>query len=239
MAVNVPATGYRFNSMQEIKSHSSILFNERMAILFYLIDMESINLNTYQGITSMLKVKALLKQVYKNIRTLIRNNPTMRATLNLNSKDSGIYITDIMLAVIDKMLEYCENYKFTPKRMHIIINELNNFEVLIKDILQYYHYFIRPDFRQKPDIEIATERYKELADMKSISELKELVGKRHSIDFEGLGSSRIELQQNQPEIEPNEQIEDSDDNISDEETEDSDDKESEESEESEENNIIK
>ena len=236
MAVNVPATGYRFNSMQEIKSHSSILFNERMAILFYLIDMESINLNTYQGITSMLKVKALLKQVYKNIRTLIRNNPTMRATLNLNSKDSGIYITDIMLAVIDKMLEYCENYKFTPKRMHIIINELNNFEVLIKDILQYYHYFIRPDFRQKPDIEIATERYKELADMKSISELKELVGKRHSIDFEGLGSSRIELQQNQPEIEPNEQIEDSDDNISDEETEDSDDKESEESEE---NNIIK
>ena len=189
----MPAAGYKFNSMQEIKSHSSILYNERMAILFYLIDMESINLNTYQSIPSMLKVRALLKQVYKNIRTLIRNNPTMRATLNLTTKDSGIYITDMMLGTIDKMLEYCENSRFTPKRIHIIVSELNNFEVLIKDILQYYHYFIRPDFRQKPDIEIATERYKELADSKSVSELKEIAGKKHSIDFEGLGSTRVDI----------------------------------------------
>ncbi len=192
----IPAAGYKFNTMQEIKSHSSILFNERMAILFYLIDMESIQLNTYESIPSMLKVRALLKQVYKNIRTLIRNNPTMRATLNLDTKDRGIYITDIMLGVMDKMVEYCENNKFTPRRIHIIISELNNFEVLIKDILQYYHYFIRPDFRQKPDIEIATERYKELADSKSILELKELAGKKHAIDFEGLGTSRVELEHN-------------------------------------------
>ncbi len=190
----IPAAGYKFNTMQEIKSHSSILFNERLAILFYLIDMESIQLNTYQGIQSMLKVRAILKQIYKNIRTLIRNNPTMRATLHLDTKDNGIYITDVMMGVIDQMVDFSETYKYTHRKVHIIIQELNNFEMLIKDILQYYHYFIRPDFRQKPDIEIATEKYKELADPKSIQELRDLVGKRHSIDFEGLGSSRIDLQ---------------------------------------------
>lgn len=215
----VPAAGYKFNSMQEIKSHSSILFNERLAILFYMVDMESINLNTYQSITSMLKVKALLKQIYKNIRTLIRNNPTMRGTLNLNTKDNGIYITDIMMTTIDKMVEYCEGIgRYTPKRVYIIINELNNYEMLIKDILQYYHYFIRPDFRQKPDIEIATERYKELADNQSIEELKELAGKKHSIDFEGLGSTRIDLQ-NELELDEAEKeeetLEDEDDDIED------------------------
>ena len=47
MAGNQPAAGYKFNTFQEIKSHSSILYNERMAILFYMLDLQGIEMNTY------------------------------------------------------------------------------------------------------------------------------------------------------------------------------------------------
>jgi len=191
----LPAAGYKFNSIQEIKSHSSILFNERMAILFYLLDMKSISMNVHYSISMILEVRAIIKQIYKNIRTLLRNNPTVRATLNLETRDEGIYTTDVAIGIIDKMIEHCEQYGYTQRKVYIIINELNNFETLVKDVLQYFHYFIRPEFRQKPDIEIATEKYKEIADSSTIEELKQIVGKRHSVDFEGLGSSRVEITQ--------------------------------------------
>ena len=164
-----------------------------MAILFYLLDMKSISMNTNYTITDILEVRSILKQIYKNIRMLIRNNPTMRATLNLETKDGGIYITDIGMGIIDKVVEFCESNQYTTRKLYILVQELNNFEMLIKDILQYFHYFIRPDFRQKPDIEMATEKYKEIADKRTIQELKELVGKSHRINFEGLGSSRLDI----------------------------------------------
>lgn len=188
-----PAAGYKFNSFAEIKSHSSILFNERLAILFYLLDMKSINMNTHYRVSDILEVKSVILQIYKNIRTLIRNNPTVRATLNLETKDSGIYTTDIAIGVIDKMIKWSEVNGYTFKNIYIIVNEINKVEMVLKDVLQYFHYFIRPDFRQKPDIEIATEKYKEIADKKTVEELREIVGKKHNIDFEGLGTKRVEL----------------------------------------------
>ena len=188
-----PAASYKFNTMQEIKSHSSVLYNERMAILLYLLDMKSIALNTHYQISDMLEVKSTLNQIYKNTRMLIRNNPTMRATLNLDTKSDGIYITDVAFGMVENMVRYCEINGYTTRRIYIIVQELNDFEMMIKDILQYYHYFIRPDFRQKPDIEIATEKYKEIADRRTIEELKEIVGKKHRIDFESLGTSRIDI----------------------------------------------
>ena len=93
----LPAANYKFNNMQEIKSHSSVLYNERMAILFYILDMKSITLNTEYDVQVMLVVRAVLKQIYKNIRTLLRNNPTMRGYLNLETKDPGIYVTDVVM----------------------------------------------------------------------------------------------------------------------------------------------
>ena len=188
-----PAAGYKFHGFQEIKSHSSILFNERLAILFYLLDMNSIELNTNYTVQHLTKVKGIITQIYKNVRTLIRNNPTMRATLNLETKDDGIYVTDIAMSVINNMVMYCEANGYSTNKIFITTNKLNEFEMMIKDILQYYHYFIRPDFRQKPDIEIATEKYKEIADERTIDELRAIVGKSHHIDFESLGSSRVEL----------------------------------------------
>jgi len=76
-----------------------------------------------------------------------------------------------------------------------LVQELNKVEMMVKDVLQYFHYFIRPDFRQKPDVELATEKYKEIADKRTIEELKDIVGKRNKIDFEGLGTTRIEINQ--------------------------------------------
>ena len=188
-----PSAGYKFNTFEEIKSHSSILYNERMAILFYLLDMKGITMNMEYSHSSMIEVRSIIKQIYKNIRTLIRNNPTVRATLNLDTKDEGIYVTDVGMGIIDRMIEHCEVNGYTTKKIYVIIQELNNLEMIIKDVLQYFHYFIRPDFRQKPDIDMATEKYKEIADERTVNELKELIGKRHKIDFEGLGTSRVEL----------------------------------------------
>jgi len=193
MTVTPPSVGFNFNTMTEIRSHSSYLFNERMAILFYLLDMKGIRMNTYYQINDMLEVKSILQQIYKNIRTLIRNTPIMRATLNLETKDEGIYTTDVAMGILEKMIQYCEMNQYTTRRLYIIIQKINEIEMILKDVLQYFHYFIRPDFRQKPDIELATEKYKEIADKHTIEELRKLVGKKHKVDFEGLGSSRIEF----------------------------------------------
>ena len=135
-----PAAGYKFNTFQEIKSHSSILYNERMAILFYILDMKSIQLNTTFSVPDMLGVRSVMMQIYKNIRTLVRNNPVMRATLNLDTKEDGVYTLDVAYNLIESMINYCEAKGYTTKRIYIITQELNKLEVVIKDVLQYYHY---------------------------------------------------------------------------------------------------
>jgi hypothetical protein len=187
------SVGYNFNALAEIRSHSAILYNERMAILFYMLDLESINLNSEYAPHSILKVRALLKQIYKNVRMLMRQNPASRAILRLETEHSGMYTTDLQLGMIDRMIEFCEMNGYTIKYMHIIVNELNTFEMVLKDFLQFFSYFIRPDFRQKPDIELATERYKEMADRKTVEDLRLVIGRRHNIDFDNLGSKRVDI----------------------------------------------
>jgi len=181
-----------------------------MAIIFYWLDIKSVNMNTYYNTQSILEVRALLKQIYKNTRYLVSNNPTIRATLNLETKEDGIYITDIAFGTIDSMIEYCIRNGYTAKRMQILVYELNNLEVMIKNILQYYHYFLRPNFAQKPDVDIAVEKYKLFADQRTIEELKEIVGKKNRIDFESLGSDKLELNMDKEE-DPDENVNLSDD----------------------------
>lgn len=195
IGTKAPASSFKFNSFEEIRSHSSVLYNERMAILFYLLDMHAIRMNASSDINEIMECRAILKQIYKNIRMLIRYNPVCRATLNLDTKDEGTYVPDVALSVIDRMIEHCEINGWTFKKIYIIIQEINRVESLVKDILQYFHYFIRPEFRQKPDIDIATLQYKEMADERTVDELRALVGKNAKVDFDGLGSNRIELNQ--------------------------------------------
>jgi len=196
------AAKYGFNSFQEIKSHSSILYNERMAILFYLLDMKNLVLHKTRSLDAIYDVHSVMRQIYKNTRMLLRFNDTVRVTMNLETKDRGIYTIDVAMSTIDKMIRYCEINGFTEKRLYIIMQEMDNSEMLLKDILQYFHYFIRPDFKQKPDVDVATEKYKEIADKHTIEELRELVGKSHQVDFEGLGSDRVEIENNNTEYIP-------------------------------------
>jgi len=188
-----PAAGYKFNEFQDIKSHSSVLYNERMAILFYWLDILSIELHTNEDVESVTKVFAHLNQIYKNMRYLISMNETMRITLNLNTKDKGIYITDVMHSTIDKMIKYCKFNGFTYKRLHIIIRELDNFEMKLKEILQYFGYFIRPYFAQKPDVDTATERYQEMVDPMTVEELRKVAGNKSKINFDELTKKNIEV----------------------------------------------
>jgi hypothetical protein len=100
-----------------------------------------------------------------------------------------------MKGIIEGLIEYCEVNGYTYRRITIIIYEIERFSMLIRDILQFFQYFIRPDFRQKPDLEMATEKYKEIADKHTVDELRKLVGKHSKIDFESLGKTRISAPQ--------------------------------------------
>jgi hypothetical protein len=73
----------------------------------------------YRSLEKMLETRAYLNQIYKNIRMLIRYNPTMRATLNLETKDEGTYVPDVVFGVLDKMIEYCDNNGYTTKKLYI------------------------------------------------------------------------------------------------------------------------
>jgi len=202
MAASDGSAKYKFNNFQEIKSHSSVLYNERMAIMFYLLDMKNLELHKTYSLDAIYDVHAHLRQIYKNVRMLLRFNPTVRVTMNLETKDEGIYTIDVAMSTIQKMIKYCEIDGFTEKRLYILINELDNAEMLLKDIMQYFHYFIRPDFKQKPDINNATEKYKEMADEATIEQLRQYVGKSHKIDFENLGSHKVELSSNDVNYDP-------------------------------------
>lgn len=191
---NVPA-GYKFNEFSDVKSHSSVLFNNRLAILFYLLDIESVTMNTTRSPDSIIKVQALIKQIYKNVRSLIRLNPSMRAYMNLVTADPGIYVTDVAEHQIDQMIDWCrynrDGLGWTEKRVAIIIDNLNSLEMMIKDCLQYFSYFIRADFKQKPDLDVATERFKSMIGERTADELRSLLGKRHKIDLDEIGLVNI------------------------------------------------
>jgi hypothetical protein len=184
---------FNFNAFAEIKSHSSLLYNERLAILWYLLDMDSIIMNESYSKDSVLKVKSKLYQIWKNIRTIVRNSIQVRRALNLETKEDGVYTVDVAFDIINKMFIYCENDRkigFTYQRLYIMADHLNRIELIIRDVLQYFQYFIRAEFKQMPDILQAADNYKKYADKLTIQQLQEIIGKHNKIDFEGLGVVR-------------------------------------------------
>jgi hypothetical protein len=187
------AASYEFNQTDDISSSATGLYNQRLAILFFTLDMDSVELNSTYSVDKLYKVRALNLQIYKNIRSLVRNNPLLRAYLHLDTKDSGINVIDIMLNHINNLVSYCENNGWTKQRVYIVAQELNDFEQAVKDILQYYNYFVRPNFKQKPEVSVATEKYKALADALTIEQLKSVAGKNNRIDFESLGTAQVSL----------------------------------------------
>jgi len=148
-------------------------------------------MNAYYGSDSLFKTKALLYQIYKNIRSLIRGNSLCRNVLNLETEERGVYTLDVAFELVNKMLQYSQFTEFTYKKCYIIAKHLNQIEVILRDILQFFKYFYRTSSQQKPDIFSATEEYKEMADKLTMDELKEIVGKNHKIDFNRLESGIV------------------------------------------------
>lgn len=174
----------------KVNSHAADLFNERLAILWYMLDMDMMLLNQNHAKDELVKVRSILLQLWKNIRTIVRNNPACRKRLHLDTKINGVYTVDVAFGMFNTMYLYCENDKklgFTYQNIWIMTDHLNNIELILRDVLQYFQYFMRTEYKQLPDILQAAENYKAFADKLTVDQLKEVVGKRNKIDFEGLG----------------------------------------------------
>jgi hypothetical protein len=174
----------------KVNSHAADLYNERLAILWYMLDMDSILLNQTYSKEQYAKTKSILFQLWKNIRTLVRNNIHCRRILGLETKEPGVYTIDVAFNAVDSMYLWCENDRkegFTYQRLYIMAEHLNRIELILRDVLQYFQYFMRTEYKQLPDILQAAETYKQYADKLTVEQLKEIIGKRNKIDFEGLG----------------------------------------------------
>lgn len=179
------STNYGFNQTEDIRSHSATLFNERFSILVYLLDMKSIELHKYPENPDMIRtVFSLNKQIYKNIRMLISHDPVKRNVLGLETTHAGVYVPDVVEGIIDRMIEFCEENGYTRKKCRIISKELDNFEIMWRGILHSYQYFVRSDFKQKPDVVPASEKYKTMANESTIEQLRQVIGKNHKLDDE-------------------------------------------------------
>lgn len=174
----------------KVNSHAADLYNERLAILWYMLDMDSILLNQNYAKEQFSKTKSILFQIWKNIRTLVRNNIHCRRIMNLDTKEQGVYTVDVAFSIIDRMYIWCENDRkigFTYQKLWIMTEHLNRIELMLRDILQYFQYFMRTEYKQMPDILQAAETYKQYADKLTVEQLREVIGKKNKIDFEGLG----------------------------------------------------
>ena len=171
---------------EEIKSHSSVLFNERMHVLLYILETEGVDIHVTPKLKNIMKVKSTLHQIWKNLRTLLFNDPACRSILKLETDTPGLYTPDIGFQQMDQKISFLINNGeyATYDNLQQIVYEIDQVEVILRNILQFYKYFIRFNKPQKPDIDIASQRYREMADERTVNELKAVLGKRAKINFD-------------------------------------------------------
>ena len=195
----------------EIRSHSSVLFNERVHVLFYIIETESIEIHALPKLSSVRKVYSALYQLWKILRTVVYFDNICRYELKLETEHEGVYTLDVGFHSVTKKLNYLvqNNQYATFDNLIKIVYELDQLEVVMRNILQYYKYFVRFDKRQKPDIDIASERYRAMMDQRTMEELKEVLGKNAKIDLENMDKI-IDKSYFEESIEEDEELEDED-----------------------------
>jgi hypothetical protein len=180
--------GYASTS-NEIKSHSSVLFNERVNTLFMMLDVEGMDAEIKPDIRRILKPKALLGTIWREVRPIVSNNPAVQNVLKLKTTHPGIYTVDsgfahVQECVLAVLSNPEENNSY--EKLYYIIQQLQAIEVIIREVLQYFKYFIRPEYVQKPDINVASKKYEEMADKRTVDEFKELLGDKSIIMREGI-----------------------------------------------------
>lgn len=171
-------SGYA-NVSSEIRSHSSALFNERLNALFLMYDDASVNLEINPDIKKILQTRSLLSAIWRNVRPIVSHNPLARKSLNLDTSKPGIFTVDAGFAHIQELITEMITYRaYTYQNLIYTVQQIQNVEVIIREILQYFSYFIRTEQKKVPDINVAGQKYKYMADDKTVEEFKELLGAR-------------------------------------------------------------
>lgn len=180
-------SGYSSTSA-EVKSHSSVLFNERVNMMFIMYDDIAIHLETSPDIKKILKAKSILAAIWRSVRPLVSNNPKARHILGMDTDKPGIYTADSGFAHVQECITEMITYKdYTYPKLMYTVQQIQNVETIIKEVLQFFSYFIRTEFKQIPDINIAGQKYKGMADERTVQQFNELLGentKTKSHNFE-------------------------------------------------------
>jgi hypothetical protein len=144
-----------------------------------MLDIESMDADIKPSLRGVLKVKSILSAIWREIRPIVSNNPAARGSLKLDTIHPGIYTPDSGFAHIQECVEEIlgnPEEKNSYSNLIYTMQQLNSVEIIIREVLQYFKYFIRPEYKQKPDINVASQKYKDMADKRTIEEFKELLG---------------------------------------------------------------
>jgi hypothetical protein len=166
--------------VESIKSHSSVLFNERLSQIFYVLEQESTDLKIKPTLNGLNRVYGLLSTLWKMIRPVVSMNPRCINAFRLNTDTPGIYIIDVGMHNVG---QYLNSFRMSTtqlvdaQKFFQAIDDLDQVEISIRNILQFYNYFIRPEYQQKPDIHHAAERFRAMADENTLKELEQSLGK--------------------------------------------------------------
>lgn len=190
----MPNSLQQYNSFDsELKAHSSALTNERMSALISLYDEAMINANLDLKYENTEKALVYLKQIWKSFRPLVRANVYCRKDLKLDTIADGVYLPDVILRDIEERIYKMKlgQSKETMLSIRAINISLENIEILIRDIMQYFKFTFRPDARTKPDIHEATEMMLESIDKRTEEELLEIVGMRNHVKWSHYAKDKI------------------------------------------------
>jgi hypothetical protein len=144
-----------------------------------MLDVEIMDAEINPSVKRILKAKSILGTIWREVRAIVSNNPSVRNLMKLETIHPGVYTVDSGFAHIQECINFImsnpeENNNYD--NLIYIIQQLHSIEIIIREVLQYFKYFIRPEYVQKPDINVATEKYKNMADERTVDELKNLLG---------------------------------------------------------------
>jgi len=182
----------------ELKAHSSALTNERISALLVLLDEAMITAKLYYNINNTKKALVYVKQIWKNFRPVVRSNAFCRRDLKLETKVDGVYTIDVRLAELENLVLLVELGKLQPtiKLLKTLNEEIENLEIMVRDVMQYFQFTFRLAIKSKPDIFEATERLSEAVDKRTEEELLEIVGKNNKVKWsEFVKQNLIKLKQ--------------------------------------------
>lgn len=166
------------NSMKDIRSHSTTLFNNRLAVLFMDRDIYFTRLFSDRYNPRHLKdAYSICHMIYLNIRPLVYNHPVLRTSLNLETSKKGIYVPDVAFALVERMIDECELEGYDRRKIFIMRETLKQVDQICMNILQFLNYFIRPNIKNRPDVMEITDVYKHKVDKLTVEEMRRLVGR--------------------------------------------------------------